>query len=138
MRSLSIVRGLVAAFFPALTLSLAALSGDLAHWLPILIPAHLLLPVIAAFSGRRADPLGVDIALATLASVYLIVMLYMPRGAWPGSTYVGVAIAYTLYALFAAALFASMATLRTAIRVQGWKRLRAQRVTVRAEPADAE
>src|SRR5688572_42561 len=123
MKTLSLVRGLVAALFPILALTIAAISGDLVHWIPVLIAAHLLVPVIAAFTARRADTLALDIALATTGLAYLVVMLLLPRGAWTGSTYVGVALAYAVYGVLAAAAFGSLATLRQVLRVQGWRRL---------------
>src|SRR5436190_16050197 len=126
MKWTSLLRGLVAASFPALTLLSLGTMSDLRHWLPAMIVAYILLPVVAAFSGRRPDALSLDIALATVGGCMLVEMTIMPRGTWAGSTYVAVAVAYSVYAVVAAGLFASLATLRTALRVQGWKRLRAQ------------
>jgi hypothetical protein len=140
MKVISLVRGLVASCFALLAIGFAAFSGELAAWIPVMIAAHIALPLIAAFSGKRADAMSLDIALATLGSAYMLVMLFMPRGAWPGSTYVTVAVGYSVYAVVAALVFASLSSLRTALRVQGWKRLRAQRNGARttAIHADAE
>jgi hypothetical protein len=84
MKWTSLLRGLVAASFPALTLLSLGTMSNLRQWVPAMIVAYILLPVVAAFSGRRPDALSLDIALAFAAYVHATGnMDYARRIAWP-------------------------------------------------------
>lgn len=134
----SFTRGAVAAAFVAVALALASTEINAALAAILLVVAHALVPISAAWWGRRCDPHALDVGLAALGLVYAGIFLFMPRGIWSGGTYVAVAIGYAGYAVLCAGSFAALEKWRTVLRVRGFRRLRAERTMLRAEPAPAE
>lgn len=131
----SIARGGIVAASIAAALALHR-SLDLATsvWVTALVALHLALPVGAAFWGRRADGVSLDIGLAGIGAVYMgVLALVTPQENGP-LLYLGLPLGFAVYAFVATLVFAASAKWRRALRVRGLRQLRAER---RARAADA-
>ncbi len=111
-------------------------SIDLATglWISVLVVLHLALPIGAAFWGRRADPVGLDIGLAGIGIAYMGVLALVNPAENAAVLYIGLPLAYAAYAFAASALFVLSAKWRRVLRIRGLRQLRAQ---VRARAATA-
>jgi hypothetical protein len=134
----SIARGALPAVVVGLAVAIASLEIDASLRIGVLVLAHALVPVTAAWWGTKPDSLALDTSLALVGVIYTSMMLFMPRGAWDGGTYVTMAVGYAAFAFASAAGFGALRRWRRAARAKGLLRARAQRSQLRAEPSPAE
>lgn len=122
----SIVRGAIVA--GAVTVALAlprSIDLQTQAWIGVLIVLHLALPVAAAFWGRRADTLSLDVGLAGIGIAYIGVLALTRDGS--GWLYIGLPLGYALYGILATIVFNGLSTWRRALRLRTLKRQRAER-----------
>lgn len=102
-------------------------SVDLATqaWVGLLVALHLAFPVAAAFWGRRADTLGLDVGLAGIGLAYIGVLALAEDGS--AGLYLGLPLAYAAYGVFATLVFNGASRWRRLLRLRSIKRVRAAR-----------
>ncbi len=123
----SIARGGIIAAAIAVALALPR-SLDVAAtiWVTVLAVLHLVLPIGAAFWGRRSDPMSLDIGLAGIGAVYMGVLALVSPQHDAAVLYLGLPLGYAAYAFAATLIFAASAKWRRVLRVRGLRQLRAQ------------
>ncbi len=122
----SFARGAVVAASVTAALALpASIDLETKAWVGLLVALHLAFPVAAAFWGRRADTLGLDVGLAGIGLAYIGVLALTEEGT--GWLYIGLPLAYAAYGIFATAVFHAASRSRRALRLRSIKRLRAAR-----------
>ncbi len=124
MMLMSIVRGAFIAALVASTLAVyRAIDFEGQAWLIPMVGAHLVLPIAAAFWGRRPDASTLDVGLVGIGLSYIVLLALVPSD-WSTASYIVLPIIYCGYSLLAAGAFAALAQVRTAMRVRGFARLR--------------
>jgi hypothetical protein len=131
----SIVRGsLVSAAVTAALVLPRSVDLATTAWVLLLAVSHLLLPVAAAYWGRRPDSASLDVGLAGIGVVYLVLLSLLPHGGSSTLIFLGVPVGFALYAALATVAFNALARWRRLARVRSIKRRR-ERGPARPAPA---
>lgn len=127
----SVLRGALVAAAVAVALALPrSLDLGWSPWIALLGVMHVALPFGAAFWGRRADTVTLDVGLAGIGIAYIGLMAFTPDASvW---LYLVLPLVFTVYAVLATASFAGLRRWRTALRIRRMRRLREQ---ARARPS---
>ncbi len=102
-------------------------------WVALLLALHVALPIAAAFWGRRADALTLDVGVAGIGLAYIGVLALTRDGS--GWLYIGLPLGYAIYGIVATAVFTALMRWRRAWRLRAIKRERAQRSRPRTAAA---